>query len=89
MKRLSKFWKKVKEEISKLGAVIHPNEYARAHRVGLKFVTADDGKIRQQVIFGMTSWSAKTQIYRARYNKPGNKVRFRLDLTTVFKTCKL
>ena len=29
----------------------------------------------------MTSWSARTQIYRAKYNKPGNKVRFRLDLT--------
>ena len=71
---------KVKEEVPKLGVKINPNEYDRAHRVEPKF-TADDGKIHQQVIVGMTSWSARTQIYRARYNKPGNKVRFRLDLT--------
>ena len=69
---------KVKEKLSKLGVVINTNEYS--HRVGPKFL-ADDGKIHQQVIVGMTSWLARTQIYRTRYNKPGNKVRFRLDLT--------
>ena len=70
----------MKEEVSKLGVKINPNEYDLAHRVGPKF-TADDGKIHQQVIAGMTSWPARTQIYRARYNKLDNKVRFRLDLT--------
>ena len=69
----------MKDEVSKLRVKINPNEHDRAHRVGPKF-TADDGKIHQQVIVGMTSWSARTQIYRARYNKPDNKVRFRLDL---------
>ena len=66
---------KVKEEVSKMGSVINPNEYNRVHRFRPK-VTADDGKIHQQVIVGMTSWSTRTQIYRTRYSKPDNKVRF-------------
>ena len=51
-----------KNAILKLGVKINPNEYDRAHRVGPPKFTADDGTIHQQVIVGMTSWSARTQI---------------------------
>lgn len=70
---------KVKDEIGKLGVVLPDAAYDRAHRIGT--VQVKNGQKQQAVIVRFTSWSSRTQVYRAREKGKGVKIKIRLDLT--------
>ena len=69
---------KVKAEVDKLGVLIPPCCYDRAHRVG-KVYTDANGKVTKPMIVRLVSWKARTDIYRAR--KRDSSTRFYMDLT--------
>ena len=71
---------KVKEIVANRGVTLPDSAYDRAHRIGP--VKKDDhGQKQQTVIVKLTTWSARTMIYRAREKGKSAKVRIRLDLT--------
>ena len=73
--------RKVKEEVAKLGLKPESMKFDRAHRIGREKFDADGNALPRQMIFRMTSWADRTQIYKARNKERGAKVKFYIDLT--------
>ena len=71
---------KVKDEVKRLGVKLADGDYDRAHRIG-GIKENQSGDKSQAVILRMTSWKARTDIYRSREKGKDAKTKIRLDLT--------
>ena len=70
----------VKDEVKRLGVKLSDGDYDRAHRIG-GVKENQSGEKSQAVILRMTSWKARTAIYRSREKGKNAKTKIRFDLT--------
>ena len=70
---------KVKDMLKELDCGVGIDSVDRAHRIGPRRVSNEDGQVHKQIIVRISSFRDRTKVYRNR--KKLNKVKIRLDLT--------
>ena len=70
---------KVEDILTELDCGVGIDSVDRAHRIGQRKISDDDGKVQQQIIVRFSSFRDRTKVYRNR--KKLDDIKIRLDLT--------